>query len=76
MKTYYITVTETLQRTFRVVAEDYDEAEEKLTDVFNSDEIELDASDFTDRAFENTTESVLLLVNEGFLKENEFEEVK
>lgn len=79
MKTYYITVTEKLQRTFRVTVEDvegYEGAEEKLIDAFNNDEIVLDGRDFFDRDFKDQTKHVMELVNEGFFSPTEFQEVK
>lgn len=79
MKTYYITVTEKLQRTFRVTVEDvegYEGAEEKLIDAFNSDEIVLDSRDFFGRDFKDNTKCIMELVNEGFFNPTEFQEVK
>ena len=79
MKTYYITVTEKLQHTFGVTVEDvegYEEAEEKLSDAINSDEIVLDGHDFFERTFKDQTKHVTELVNEGFFSPTEFREVK
>lgn len=79
MKTYYITVTEKLQRTFRVTVEDvegYEEAEEKLSDALNSDEIVLDDRDFFGRDYKDQTKHVMELANEGFFSPTEFQEVK
>ena len=59
MKTFYISVTETLKRIVEVHANDADEAYEKVKEAWNNDEIELDWQDFVDREFTDETEETI-----------------
>lgn len=59
MKTFYMTVTETLKRTVEVHANDVDEAYAKVEDACNDGTIELDWSDFREREITDETEQTL-----------------
>lgn len=59
MKTFYMTVTETLVRTIEVHANDVDEAYEKVENACNDGTIELDWSDFREREITDETEQTL-----------------
>lgn len=59
MKTFYMTVTETLVRTVEVHAETADEAHAKVEDACNDGIIELDWQDFCDREITDETEQTL-----------------
>lgn len=50
--TFDITITETLSRTTKIVAENYDEAIKKAKEMYINQEIVLDSSDFVDYAIE------------------------
>lgn len=52
MKTYYISVTETLNKIVEVHAEDSSEALQKAEDAYYNGEIELDYNDMVDTEFE------------------------
>lgn len=59
MKTYYISITETLNRTVEVHAEDSNEALQKATDAYYNGEVVLDSEDFVDTDFTDETERTL-----------------
>lgn len=59
MKTFYMTVTETLVRTVEVHAETADEAYEKVEDACSDGTIELDWSDFCEREITDETEQTI-----------------
>lgn len=59
MKTFYFSVTETLNRIVEVHANDADEAYEKVEEACNNDEIELDWQDFVDREITDETEETI-----------------
>ncbi len=59
MKTFYFSVTETLNRIVEVHANDADEAYEKVEEACNNDEIELDWHDFVDREINDETEETI-----------------
>lgn len=59
MKTFYMTVTETLVRTVEVHANDADEAYVKVEDACNDGIIELDWQDFHDREINDETEQTI-----------------
>lgn len=65
MKTFYIKITETLEKTVEVHANDIDEAIEKVEEACNDDEVELDWQDFVDREFEDDTERLLESYDNG-----------
>lgn len=59
MKTYYISVTETLNRIVEVHAEDSSEALQKAEDAYYNGEIELDYNDMVDTDFNDETEETI-----------------
>ena len=59
MKTYYISITETLNRIVEVHAEDSGEALQKAEDAYYNGEIELDSEDFVDTDFNDETEETI-----------------
>ncbi len=59
MKTFYMTVTETLVRTVEVHAETADEAYAKVEDACNDGIIELNRQDFRDREITDETDQTL-----------------
>lgn len=59
MKTYYISVTETLNRIVEVHAEDSSEALQKAEEAYYNEEIVLDSDDFVDTDFNDETEETL-----------------
>ena len=59
MKTFYISVTETLNRIVEVHAESSDEAIEKVEDACNDGTVELDWKDFVDRDIQDETEETI-----------------
>ena len=65
MKTYYISVTETLNKIVEVYAESEQEALQKAQDSYYNDEFELDYNDRVDTEFENDTEGTLESYDNG-----------
>lgn len=65
MKTYYISVTETLNKIVEVHAENEEEALQKAEDSYYNDEFELDYNDRVDTEFENDTEDTLESYDNG-----------
>ena len=59
MKTFYIGITETLNRIVEVHAEDSGEALQKAEDAYYNGEIVLDSEDFVDTDFNDETEQTL-----------------
>lgn len=59
MKTYYIRVTETLDRIVEVHAEDLSEALQKTEDAYYNGEIVLDSEDYVDTQFNDETEETI-----------------
>lgn len=59
MKTYYISVTETLNRIVEVHAEDSGKALQKAEDAYYNGEIVLDSEDFVDTDFNDETEETI-----------------
>lgn len=59
MKTYYISVTETLNKIVEVHAENEQEALQKAEDSYYNDEFELDSEDFVDTQFNDETEETI-----------------
>lgn len=51
MRSYLITITETLEKTIAVEADSVEAAIEKAEEMVNSEEIILTADNFTDRSF-------------------------
>lgn len=67
MKTYYISVTETLNKIVEVQAESSEEALCKVEDAYDADEFELDYNDMEDLEFEDDTERLLESYDNGGL---------
>ena len=65
MKTYYISVTETLNKIVEVHADSEQEALQKAEDSYYNGEIELDYNDRVDTEFENDTEDTLESYDNG-----------
>lgn len=65
MKTYYISVTEILNKIVEVHAENEQEALQKAEDSYYNDEFELDYNDRVDTEFENDTEGTLESYDNG-----------
>ena len=59
MKTFYISVTETLKRIVEVHAEDSSEALQKAEEAYYNEEIVLDSDDFFERDFNDETEETI-----------------
>ena len=59
MKTYYISITETLNKVDEVKAEDEREALSKASDAYYRGEVVLDSEDFVDTDFNDETEETL-----------------
>lgn len=59
MKTYYISVTETLNKIVEVHAEDLSEALQKAEDAYYNGEIVLDSEDYVDTQFNDETEETI-----------------
>lgn len=66
-KTFYISITETLNKIVEVQANDEYEAIQKVSDAYYNDEFELDHNDFVDTEFENDTERLLESYDNGGL---------
>ena len=67
MKTFYISITKTLNRIVEVQANDKYEAIQKVSDAYYNDELELDDNDLVDTEFENDTERLLESYDNGGL---------
>ena len=65
MKTFYISVTETLNKIVEVQANDDHEAIQKVSDAYDNDEFELDYNDVVDTDFEDDTERLLESYDNG-----------
>lgn len=59
MKTYYISVTETLNKIVEVHADSEQEALQKAEDAYYNGEIVLDSEDFVDTQFNDETEETI-----------------
>ena len=59
MKTFYISITETLKRIVEVHAEDSSEALQKVADAYYNEEVVLDSDDFFERDFNDETEETI-----------------
>lgn len=66
-KTFYISITETLNRIVEVRAENESEAIQKVSDAYYAGDIVLDSEDFVDTEFENDTERLLESYDNGGL---------
>ena len=67
MKTFYISITETLNKIVEVQAESSEEALRKVEDAYDADEFELDYDDYVDVEFEDDTERLLESYDNGGL---------
>lgn len=74
MKTYYISITETLNKIVEVQAESSEEALRKAEDAYDADEFELDHDDMEDLEFEDDTDRLLESYDNGGMPK--FYEVK
>ena len=59
MKTFYISVTETLKRTVEVHATDVCDAIQKVSDAYHDEQIVLDSDDYVDVDFTDETEETI-----------------
>ena len=59
MKTFYISVTETLKRTVEVHATDVCDAIQKVSDAYHDEQIVLDSDDYVDVDFNDETEETI-----------------
>lgn len=66
-KTFYISITETLNRIVEVQAEDEYEAIHKVSDAYYTGDIVLNSEDFVDTEFEDDTERLLESYDNGGL---------
>ncbi len=66
-KTFYISITETLNRIVEVRAENQYEAIQKVSDAYYAGDIVLDSEDFVDTEFEDDTERLLESYDNGGL---------
>lgn len=67
MKTFYISITETLNKIVEVQAESSEEALRKAEDAYDADKFELDHNDMEDLEFEDDTERLLESYDNGGL---------
>lgn len=66
-KTFYVSITETLNKIVEVQAEDEYEAIHKVSDAYYAGDIVLDSEDFVDTEFEDDTERLLESYDNGGL---------
>lgn len=59
LKTFYISVTETLKKTVEVHAEDKYEAIQKVSDAYHDEQIVLDSGDYVDVDFDDVTDDTI-----------------
>ena len=59
LKTFYISVTETLKKTVEVRAEDKYEAIQKVSDAYHDEQIVLDSGDYVDVDFDDVTDDTI-----------------
>ena len=59
LKTFYISVTETLKKTVEVHAEDKYEAIQKVSDAYHDEQIVLDSDDYIDVDFDDVTDDTI-----------------
>lgn len=67
MKTFYISVTETLNKIVEVQADSSEEALRKAEDAYDADEFKLDHNDMEELEFEDDTERLLESYDNGGL---------
>lgn len=72
VKTFYISVTETLNRVVAVEAEDLDEAFEKIEEACNAGIVDLTSKDFVRREFENETDVTEELITDGISRASDY----
>ena len=59
LKTFYISVTETLKKTVEVRAEDKYEAIQKVSDAYHNEQVVLDSDDYVDVDFDDVTDDTI-----------------
>ncbi len=59
LKTFYISVTETLKKTVEVRAEDKYEAIQKVSDAYHDEQVVLDSDDYVDVDFDDVTDDTI-----------------
>lgn len=59
LKTFYISITETLKKTVEVHAEDKYEAIQKVSDAYHDEQIVLDSDDYVDVDFDDVTDDTI-----------------
>lgn len=74
MKTFYISITETLKRIVEVQANDKYDAIQKVSEAYSDEQIVLDSDDYIDAEFEDDTERLLESYDNGGMPK--FYEVK
>ena len=74
-KTYYISITETLNRVVAVEAEGFEEAYALVEEATNSGEVELTTDDFVDRSFTDETEETQEMIDDGVLGAERYQKV-
>lgn len=73
--TYFISVTETLNRVVAVEASNLEEAFERVENAANSGEVELTADDFVGRDVVDETEETEEMIRRGIVDQNRFQKV-
>lgn len=73
--TYFISVTETLNRVVAVEASNLEEAFERVENAANSGEVELTADDFVGRDVVDETEETEEMIQRGIVDQNRFQKV-
>lgn len=74
-KTFFVSVTETLNRVVAVEAEDFEEAYALVEEATNSGEVELTAEDFVDRDFSDETEEIEEMIKDGIIDAERYQKV-
>ena len=59
LKTFYVSVTETLKKTVEVRAEDKYEAIQKVSDAYHDEQVVLDSDDYVDVDFDDVTDDTI-----------------
>ena len=74
-KTYYISVTEMLNKVVAVEAEDLEEAFNLVEGATNSGEVELTADDFVDRSFTDETDEIHEMIDDGVVGAEHYQKI-
>ena len=75
MKTFYISITETLNRVIAIDAEDLDEAIEKAENACNDGTVDLNAEDFVQRDFEDETKNAEESIALGIIAPSHYKKI-